>query len=125
MPSIHSVCFGICSSRRASLTWLPRLSYRYTNSRNESEVTQQGLTGEVTSERDYRSYSSVISLQQPLFDYAAWARYREGEARALFADEQLRGRGQDLMVRLFQAYSEALLAGDHIALASAQRRAYA
>lgn len=108
---------------RAAL--LPRLDYRYTNSRNESEVTQEGFTGEVTSQRDYRSYASVISLQQPLFDYAAWARYRQGEARALLADEQLRGRGQELMVRLFQAYSEALLAGERITLARAQRSAYA
>ncbi|QLF93816.1 TolC family outer membrane protein [Pseudomonas sp. ABC1] len=107
---------------RAAL--LPRLDYRYTNSRNESEVTQQGLTGEVTNQRDYRSYASVVSLQQPLFDYAAWTRYRQGEARALLADERLRGRGQELMVRLFQAYSEALLAGERIALAQAQRSAY-
>lgn len=108
---------------RAAL--LPTLSYRYTHSRNESEVTQQGLDEDVTSRRDYRSYASVLSLSQPLFDYGAWTEYRQGEARALLADEQLRGRSQELLVRLFLAYSEALLAGERIVLARAQRKAYA
>ena len=46
-------------------------------------------------------------------------------AKALLADAQFRGRGQELVVRLFQAYSEALFANEQIALAQAQRRAYA
>lgn len=108
---------------RAAL--LPKLSYSYNNARNESEVTSQTAVGDVVSNRDYRSYSSSLTLQQPLFDYGAWASYREGEAKALLADERFRGRSQELLVRLFQAYSEALLAGEQISLAEAQRHAYA
>ncbi|MGE8500381.1 MAG: TolC family outer membrane protein [Pseudomonas sp.] len=104
---------------------LPTLSYSYNNGRNDSEVTQSTPIGDVVSQRDYRSYSSTLSLQQPLFDYAAWAQYRHGEAQALLADERLRGRSQELLVRLFSAYSEALFAGDQIELVRAQRRAYA
>lgn len=108
---------------RAAL--LPKVSYAYSNGRNESEVTSQTAVGESVSNRDYRSYSSSLTLQQPLFDYGAWASYREGEAKALLADERFRGRSQELLVRLFQAYSEALLAGEQISLAYAQRHAYA
>lgn len=104
---------------------LPNLSYRYTNARNDSEVTQSTTVGNLTTQRDYRSYTSTLTLQQPLFDYAAWADYRQGVAKALLADAQFRGRGQELAVRLFQAYSEALFASEQIALAQAQRRAYA
>jgi len=104
---------------------LPNLSYRYNNARNDSEVTQSTTAGNITQQRDYRSYSSTLTLQQPLFDYGAWAEYRQGVARSLLADAQFRGRGQELVVRLFQAYSEALLASEQIALAQAQRRAYA
>lgn len=100
---------------------LPSLSYNYRKARNESEVT----SGEVTLDRDYDSYSSTLTLQQPLFDYAAWAEYRQGVAKAALADERLRGRGQELVVRVFAAYSQALLAGEQIELAAAQRRAYA
>lgn len=108
---------------RAAL--LPKLSYSYNNGRNESKVTQSTVIGDITNERDYRSYSSTFTLQQPLFDYAAWAEYRQGEAKALLADERLRSRSQELAVRLFNAYSEALFASEQIALAQAQRRAYA
>ncbi|MEK1943442.1 MAG: TolC family outer membrane protein, partial [Pseudomonas sp.] len=108
---------------RAAL--LPKVSYSYNNARNESQVTAQTAAGAVTNNRDYRSYSSSLTLQQPLFDYGAWASYREGEAKALLADERFRGKGQELLVRLFQAYSEALLAGEQISLAQAQRHAYA
>ncbi|WP_423228022.1 TolC family outer membrane protein [Phytopseudomonas dryadis] len=103
---------------RAAL--LPRLSYTYSNARNESEVTQS----DTRIERDYRSYSSNLTLQQPLFDYAAWAEYRQGVARALLADERFRARSQELLVRLFEAYSSALLAAERSSLAQAQRRAY-
>ena len=108
---------------RAAL--LPNLSYRYNSARNDSEVTQSTTAGNITNQRDYRSYSSTLTLQQPLFDYAAWSEYRQGVAKALLADAQFRGRSQELAVRLFQAYSEALFASEQIALAQAQRRAYA
>lgn len=104
---------------------LPNLSYRYNSARNDSEVTQSTTVGNITQQRDYRSYSSTLTLQQPLFDYGAWAEYRQGVAKALLADAQFRGRGQELAVRLFQAYSKALFANEQIALAQAQRRAYA
>ncbi|MCF1488886.1 TolC family outer membrane protein [Pseudomonas sp. AA27] len=104
---------------------LPRLSYRYNRARNDSEVTQRSQFGDVTTQRDYRSYSSTLTLEQPLFDYGAWSDYRRGVAQAALADERYRGRGQELMVRLFGAYSEALFANEQIALAQAQRRTYA
>ncbi|WP_313515662.1 TolC family outer membrane protein [Pseudomonas sp.] len=102
---------------------LPKLSYSYSNARNQSEVTQATALGDVTNDRDYRSYSSALTLQQSLFDYGAWIEYRQGIAKAALADERLRGRSQELAVRLFEAYSQALLAGEQIDLAQAQRRA--
>ncbi|MBJ9976770.1 TolC family outer membrane protein [Pseudomonas sp. S75] len=104
---------------------LPNLSYRYNRARNDSEVTQHGQFGDVTTQRDYRSYTSTLTLQQPLFDYGLWADYRRGVAQAALADERLRGRGQELVVRVFGAYSEALFTSEQIGLAQAQRRTYA
>ncbi|MHA6577825.1 TolC family outer membrane protein [Pseudomonas yamanorum] len=104
---------------------LPNLSWSYNNSRNESEVTQSTAVGNVTSDRDYRSYASTLTLQQPLLDYEAYARYRQGAAQALFADERFRGKSQELAVRVLSAYSQALLAQERIELSRAQKRAYA
>ncbi len=100
---------------------LPSLSWNYNNSRNESEVTQ----ADVSKDRDYRSYASTLTLQQPLLDYEAYARLRQGAAQALFADERFRSKSQELAVRLLGAYSQALLAQERIELSRAQKRAYA
>lgn len=100
---------------------LPNLSWSYNNSRNESEVT----AGNTTSDRDYRSYASSLTLQQPLLDYEAYARFRQGTAQALMADERFRGKSQELAVRVLSAYSQALLAQERIELSRAQKRAFA
>jgi protease secretion system outer membrane protein len=104
---------------------LPNLSWSYNNSRNESEVTQSTAVGNVTSDRDYRSYASILTLQQPLLDYEAYARFRQGTAQALMADERFRGKSQELAVRVLSAYSQALLAQERIELSRAQKRAFA
>ncbi|KAF1011738.1 MAG: Outer membrane protein TolC [Pseudomonas fluorescens] len=102
---------------------LPTLSWNYNNSRNESDVTQSTAIGNVRTDRDYRSYASTLTLQQPLFDYEAWARYRQGTAQALLADERFRSKSQELAVRVLRAYSQALLAHERIELSRAQHRA--
>ncbi|MFC3396094.1 TolC family outer membrane protein [Brenneria rubrifaciens] len=103
---------------RAAL--LPKISYDYSHSRNDSTVTASGRK----AERDYNSHASSLSLQQPLLDYDAWARYQQGDATAVLADEQLRDASQQLLVRLFQAYSNVLFSHEQIALVQAQQRAY-
>lgn len=72
---------------------LPTLSWNYNNSRNASQVTQ----AETRTDRDYRSYASTLTLQQPLLDYEAYARFRQGAAQALFADERFRSKSQHLL----------------------------
>ena len=100
---------------------LPTLTWNYTNSRNDSEVTQASTR----TDRDYRSYASTLTLQQPLLDYEAYARLRQGAAQALFADERFRSKSQYLLVRVLSAYSQALLAQERIELSRAQKRAFA
>lgn len=105
---------------------LPQLSFQYSNSRNNAEVTQPGFFGGTTTEeRNYRSYSSQLTLQQALFDWEAISNYYYGVAQAHYADERFRARSQELAVRVTQAYTEVLYARDQIDLARAQKRAYA
>ena len=100
---------------------LPTLSWNYNNSRNESEVTQASTR----TDRDYRSYAATLTLQQPLLDYEAYARFRQGAAQARFSDERFRSKSQYLAVRVLSAYSQALLAQERIELSRAQKRAFA
>lgn len=106
---------------RAAL--LPNLSYRYTRARNDSEIRQDTPAGESVQDLEYTSYSSGFTLTQPLFDAAAFAQYREGQARADAAGLTLERARQALAVRVLQAYTEALYAEDEVTLAEAHARA--
>ncbi len=103
---------------------LPNVSFQYRNARNRSEVTQPTFFGEQTTDRNYRSNSSSLTLQQPIFDYEAISSYYYGVAQARHADERFRSRSQELAVRVAQAYMDALYAIDQIDLVRVQKRAY-
>lgn len=85
---------------RAAL--LPRLVYSYNRGRSWSDVTQATTRGDFKEDRDYDSYVSTLSLQQPLFDYEAFSRYRKGVAQALLSDERFRSQSQELLVRVLK-----------------------
>ncbi|HCW18897.1 MAG TPA: peptidase, partial [Achromobacter sp.] len=103
---------------------LPNVTFQYRNGRNRSEVTQPTFFGDQTTDRSYRSNSSSLNLQQPIFDYEAISSYYYGVAQASYADERYRSRSHELAVRVAQAYMDALYAMDQIDLVSAQKRAY-
>ncbi|WP_035341892.1 MULTISPECIES: TolC family outer membrane protein [unclassified Dickeya] len=103
---------------------LPSVQYNYGANYSHSKVTQRDRTTDNTTKRNYDNYVSTLTLRQPLLDYAAWARYQQGITRKLMSDQRFRDRSQDLMVRLYQAWSEALLAQEKLTLLESQRRAY-
>lgn len=104
---------------------LPKLSYNYNKGRNNSQATlPDGRGGNYHDDRNYNSYGSTFTLQQPLFDYEAYANYRKGVAQALFADESFRDKSQALLVRVLTYYTQALFAQDQIDIARAKKKAY-
>jgi protease secretion system outer membrane protein len=111
---------------------LPQVSANYQNApRNWQNQKYQGTdiigqsTGEQSINTKYRSSSLSVTVTQPLIDYAAWARYQGGVARALLADERYRGKLQEMSTRLVEAYIEAAYRREAIALAEAQLVTYA
>lgn len=97
---------------------LPRLSYNYNKGRNNSQANlPDGRGGHYHDDRNYNSFGSTFTLQQPLFDYEAYANYRKGVAQALFADESFRDKSQALLVRVLTYYTQALFAQDQIEIA--------
>ncbi|MCY1428645.1 Outer membrane protein TolC [compost metagenome] len=59
-----------------------------------------------------------------MLDYEAYASYRKGVAQALFADEEFRGKSQELLVRVMTSYTQALFAEDQISISVASKQAY-
>ncbi|MGA3799570.1 TolC family outer membrane protein [Pseudomonas fluorescens] len=104
---------------------LPRLGYNYNKGRNSSKATYLNEHRQnQTDDRNYSSYGSSLTLQQPLLDYEAYAAYRKGVAQALFADENFRGKSQELLVRVLENYTKALFAQDQIDIALARKKAF-
>jgi len=102
---------------RAAL--LPTLSWGYSHSRNQSQVSQ----GSQRQGRDYRSHAATLSLQQPLLDFDALARWRQGAAQAHQAQAQWQGQQQALRVRVVRLYSNALLAARRTQLSRERKHA--
>lgn len=104
---------------------LPKLGYNYNKGHNTSKATSlDERARNRTEERNYNSYGSTLTLQQPLLDYEAYAAYRKGVAQSLFADENFRGKSQELLVRVLDNYTKALFAQDQIDIAQAKKKAY-
>ncbi|MGX1174893.1 TolC family outer membrane protein [Pseudomonas sp. R151218B TE3479] len=104
---------------------LPHLGYSYNKGRNQSKVTYLNDRGASQhDDRNYSSYGSSLTLQQPLLDYEAYAAYRKGVAQALFADESFRDKSQALLVRVLSQYTQALFAQDQIDIALAKKKAF-
>ena len=103
---------------------LPKLSYNYNKGRNNSQATYLNERGNTHDDRNYNSYGSTLTLQQPLIDYEAYANYRKGVAQSLFADETFRSKSQELLVRVLTHYTQALFAQDQIDNARAKKKAY-
>ena len=103
---------------------LPKLSYNYNKGRNNSRATYLNERGHYHDDRNYNSYGSTFTVQQPLIDYEAYANYRKGVAQALFADETFRSKSQELLVRVLTHYTQALFAQDQIDNARAKKNAY-
>ncbi|NLU19009.1 MAG: TolC family outer membrane protein [Serratia liquefaciens] len=111
---------------------LPKVALNYQNAPKNWQTVKApqsniftGQTIETTTSQQYRSYSGSVTLTQPLFDYEAYARYKAGVAQTLMSDERYRAKFMDLAVRVVTAYVEVAYSKDQIALAEAQKIAYA
>ena len=104
---------------------LPNLSATYANYRNGTGTTvfgEQYPGGKYSYFQSYHSYSGNVQFRMPLVNFEGIARYRYGKAAAAEADAAFVGKGEDLVVRVMTAYTDAVYALDQVALATAQKK---
>lgn len=104
---------------------LPNVSANYSISKNSADIVTEQITSEVKEHRSYDSIVGSIQVRQPLLNLDGMARYRQGVAQTKFSDAQFASRKQELMVRLVGVFASAKYAEDQLALAVAQRDAFA
>ena len=95
--------------------------------RSFNDLTSEGrnLLGQpTTSEANYYSGNQTLAVRQPLYRPFLRAQLRQAEAQVKDADAVLERDEQALVVRVGEAYFEALLARDQLELVSVQKAAF-
>lgn len=96
--------------------------------RNYNDLTSEGrnLLGQPSrSESQYYSGNQTLAVRQPLYRPYLTAQLRQAQAQVQDADASLERDEQGLVVRVGEAYFEALLAHDQLALVLGQKETYA
>ena len=76
-------------------------------------------------ERSFGTQNATLSASQPLYRPANLATYEQGKRQVELAQAQLVAAGQDLIIRVSQAYFDVLAAQDTLAFVQAQKAAVA
>jgi len=74
-------------------------------------------------DRNFTTQSATVSASQPLYRPANLATYEQGKRQVELAQAQLAAAGQDLIIRVSQAYFDVLAAQDTLAFVRAQKTA--
>ena len=72
---------------------------------------------------NYNTKSYAVTLSQPIFRLQNWIAIDQAKQQVLQAQAVLGSAGQDLALRVAQAYFDVLLAQDNVALSGAQKSA--
>lgn len=102
----------------------PNVAVNMGRNYNDLTTTGRGLLGPVTTETHYYSSNQSLSVRQPLYRPYQLAQVRQAQAQVADADATLERDEQNLVTRVGEAYFDALLAEDQLALILAQKTTY-
>jgi protease secretion system outer membrane protein len=104
---------------------LPSVNFSASRNYNDLESKSQDFLGRPTrAENQYYSDNQVLSVRQPLYRPLLNAQVRQAQAQSDEADAALERDEQSLVVRVGEAYFDALLAQDQLLLTAAQKKTY-
>ena len=75
------------------------------------------------SQSQFNSNSASVSVTQPLYRKQNFVAYDQGKTQVALADVQFASAGQDLILRVSQAYFDVLLASANLSFTEAQKKA--
>ncbi len=92
--------------------------------RNEVDVSSRTPSAAfVPGSRVFNTNGYTINLSQPLFRWGNWQTYLQSQLQVVQSEAQFAQAGQDLAVRVAQAYFDVLNAQDTLAVARAKKTA--
>jgi outer membrane protein, protease secretion system len=111
---------------QARSQFYPNISASFARAKNRLTTTGPDFFGQLTSRTDhYRSANDTLSIRQPIYRKAIGAQYQRALAGVMDVNAQLERDEQNLVMRVTQAYFEALLAEEQLVLIGVQKNTYA
>lgn len=104
---------------------LPNVAFNAGFNRNNLRTSTTGLSGPVSYTNHYSSNNQVLQLRQPIYRPYVSALVDQAKALVEDANATLELDEQSLVVRVSEAYFDALLARAQLDLIAAQKAAYA
>jgi protease secretion system outer membrane protein len=101
----------------------PKVSLNTSRGRDETNSTTQGYYGPVQQDQFYNSRTYDLALRQPLINRSSYAEYKQAKAVALKSEEMLHKEEFGLIVRISEAYCNALFAEDNLEFSHAHIKA--
>ena len=102
---------------------LPTVGATLNTTRNEADVTFRSPTAFPGGTRVFNTNGYSITLAQPLFRWTNWQTYQQSKLAVMQSEAQFAQAGQDLAVRVAQAYFDILNAQDSLTVAQAKKTA--
>ena len=109
---------------QAMAAMLPTIGLTANSNWNDSEYTRRASPS-VTSNLKYNNSGYAVTLSQPLFHWQAWVAYDEAKLLVAQSETQLAQARQDLILRVVQAYFDALNAEENLKAVQTQKSAIA
>jgi outer membrane protein len=102
---------------------LPQLTANAAVNYTNADARFPGSTFFPGGQRDFGGRTFGVQLTAPLYRPQSWETWEQGKLQGTAAELQLGASGQDLMVRVSQAYFDVLLARANLAFIRAQKSA--
>mgnify|MGYP000105978932 FL=1 len=94
----------------------------YDKNDNKRKILTSGINNDLLSgtSANFESYDYGVTITQPIFNYASYAKYKQNLIQSSLSDKQLIKAQQNLIFRVLNIYFETLMAMDNIQLLQAQ-----
>ncbi len=119
-PVLNAARFNYQASKE--LYWqglsllLPQANAVPTGTRYYQHTAGNAPAGAITGSRVYDQKSYTVTLTQPVFNVAALEAFKQGDLNTKIADMRFYLAQQDLIIRVSQAYFDALTSQDNVEL---------
>jgi len=119
----HALQAGLEKLPQGRALALPTIGLTAAATRSNLEIEPYGRNPAPASERWFTNRNYQLQLTQPVFRMQNWLQYDQAEQQVRQAEAAYGQAGQDLVVRVSQAYFDVLASQDTLALVQAQKAA--